>query len=280
MEDTNKPEMAVQTPVVESHAETVATPSPVPEQQEENKRELNKMSVLERERNDAKAEAEEARRLAREAEESSKAIREDLNSTFSNNPEAYETFAKGYNQLHPDRPLKSYNEVYGRQAPAPAYQTPVYQPVPTEQVASQAAAQVQAQMALESFTDEHPEFKPQSGNYEGKAMMDKVTKLADFYVNQYGMRPLDALKEAHASLPENRGKQAIEAKEVGELVGTAKAYASNVGVTSAPSGSGGANIPTSSAANRLNTSQRKRYDELMSKDPKIAQRYLDNALNQ
>jgi hypothetical protein len=280
MEDTNIPAMATQTPVTESHVETEVTTSPVPEQQEENKRELNKMSVLERERNEAKAEANEARRLAKEAEEASKAIREDLNSTFTSDPEAYEKFANSYNRLHPDRPLKSYNEVYGRQVPAPAYQTPVYQPVQVNEVASQAAAQVQAQMAFESFKEEHPDLNPSVSSYEGKAIMDKVTKLADFYVGQYGMRPLEALREAYASLPENRGKQASEAKEVGELVGTAKAYASNVGVTSAPSGSGGANIPTSSAANKLNTSQRKRYDELMSKDPKIAQRYLDNALNQ
>lgn len=256
--------------------------SSAPEQNEGDKRELNKMSQLEKERN-------EFRERAKEQEHQLKAYQEDLNRTFRESPEAYEVFVRDYNRLNPSTPLKAYEETYGPRLNRPEA---TVQTKPTkvsnytpEEIASLAINKMkqeqsaqEANNAFNRFVNEHPEFSPEKATEKEKDLVNKVAAMADVYVNTYGMSFDDALKEAYASVPEVRSRLADKAKEEGELVGRQRTLAKGVG-ESAPSSSASTNIPSSSVRSKLNQAQQARFDNLAQKDPALAERYANNVLN-
>lgn len=85
----------------------------------------------------------------------------------------------------------------------------------------------------------------------------------------------EALVEGWNSLPENRNKQLAQAKEAGELIGKSKALASGVGGTTATSGSGGSAIKSNTY--RMTSSEKKMYENLLTMDPKRAEKYAQKA---
>lgn len=281
LEPKAKPVEQAPVPVTEQHATDANVTTSQPETQSvanEDARAVNKMSQLERERNDAKKRAEELERQYAEEKAQREAIQRELNSTFETDPEAYKAFAKAYNKMAGRDVLPSFEEKYGRREQPK--ETPTQQMPTTDVVVNQAVAQLEAKTAFEQFIADHPDVDPVRAEDKSgtQAKLEKVTKLADFYISSWGMKPGDALKEAYLSMPENRGKAMESAKEEGELAAKARGLSRGVADSSAPSSGGAPVIPHTDAYGRLNNSQKKRYDELVAKNPRVAEIYVQKIL--
>lgn len=237
-----------------------------------DKREQNKISALEKERNEASETARKERfqRLLTLAQLAPQKADEE----FKDNPKAYEEFRSEYQKVY-GQSLPSHAEVY--QQPNNNAVGGGTKQLTEDDVKRQVQQGIAVERAKEKLFQEIPDADPQ--NMQTVEEIEAASKrLAEAQAKAeltLSFRPdlsyQEALVMEYKSLPEVQNKLVQKARLEGEITGKAKALGSNAGIGSSPSGS----APT--IANTLtvpmSSAQKTRYEQLKAKDPKIASYY-------
>jgi len=259
---------------------------PVLEERKKNAQ-INKMSMLEKERNEYAKKAEE-RNVARLQDTLDLLINpttaEIAKERLAKDPAFFEDFRSHvrkttgevidtYETVFSNQPLVANTQTNGRYVDPETIKQQIKQEMQVEQVRSDAVSN------LISFV---PEIDPIKGNLtqDDVDLIKDQLEAADLIALRIqrfnpGLSYRDALVEGWNSLPENRTKQIAQAKEAGELIGRGKALASGIGSSASPSGSGGS--PIKSSTYKMTRVQQEFYEDMKQTDPVRAEKYAQRA---
>lgn len=248
-------------------------------------RELNKMSELERERNEYKATATEKAARAAALEEQAQLLSA-IEQIYSNDKIAYESMRAAHVRNGGKDP-GAWEVVYGggiqqdQQASAqmnPGYQQPQQpQQIDTSTITQQVMQEMEFNNGVNSLLAKRPELN--SSDPEVLKQQHFIANLAGNYkAYNPSLSWADALDQAAAALPNNMQNGIQQARQTGELIGKAQAYAT--GSSSAGNIGGGTTTNTGNTLNvQMTREQRNKYEVFLKENPDRARRYAENVNN-
>jgi hypothetical protein len=238
-------------------------------------REINKMSALEKERNQAAVRAKDAEYQRRFTllQYNPQA----LDNEFVNDEKSFNEFRKQY-QEKTGNVLPSHAELYtqpnnavGGNSGSPS----MTQSQINELVDKQVDMKLQNKEAINRLIQEVPEANP--ANMQSveevevaKQRLEEAMAIAQVTISYRGnMSFADALVSAYKSLPEYQEDSIKKARLQGEIIGKNKAYGNQVGVSGTPTTGQTNEQPTMNV--RMTSKQKAKYEELRAKNPKQAE---------